>query len=250
MVLGLFRSTSRYAPLSTYGDNDHELEPKIPTIREQRRTFCSQITHVLVAVAAVLNIVLLPSIYFSIPKEASCPTTGTQNSGVAVPEPGYDYSWPEAIVRMSQKRRNAVYGAGSQVYISVEDSTFFRFPIPKTGSSTCAISWTPPASGEITTKGEISEIEVWSIVAPSLSFPEANVDTIDFDNITFNTRPVQGELLGTLNLKKATGEVKTVEFACPEDQRTLTVELKCLRVDCHVDFLETQGKGFSLARRH
>ena len=47
-----------------------------------------------------------------------------------------------------------------------------RFPIPSAGVNVCALSWRPPPkfsarAKDVTTKGDITEIEVWQLIAPS-----------------------------------------------------------------------------------
>ncbi|KAI0060042.1 hypothetical protein BV25DRAFT_1766136, partial [Artomyces pyxidatus] len=165
---------------------------------------------------------------------------GLEKAAKAIPKtPAYIYEWPENIARLSQKLRNAVYGSSNIVFISVEDSTVMRFRVPPTGGSTCAVSWSgPPAGGirnvDLETKGDISQIEVWSVIAPNPvtgAAPGTPASSIDFDTLSWNTRPIQGELLGTLDLTKRPNST-TVEFACPSED-TLTVELRCLRTACH-----------------
>ncbi|THH18331.1 hypothetical protein EW146_g2628 [Bondarzewia mesenterica] len=183
---------------------------------------------------------------------------GIDLAAKAMPRPAaYVYQWPTHITRLSSKLKNAVYGSGSQVFISVEDTTLMRFPIPPNGTTACAITWTPPPplgvrQRDLETKGDISEIEVWSVIAPrpSSSSPSAS----DFDALSWNTRPVRGELLGTLDLT-AHPNATTVEFACPpaeEGDEALIVELRCLRVACHVQFMQVPfmpKMGFELVRR-
>jgi len=183
---------------------------------------------------------------------------GLDRAAKAMPiTPSYLYTWPEQIARLSQKLKNAVYGSGTEVFISAEDSTIMRFHIPSNGTNTCAIIWHPqPALGarndDLETKGDITEIEVWSIIAPNpIVSPGASLADLDFDTLSWDTRPVRGELLGTLDLT-ARPNATTVDFACPPEAEGLTVELRCLRVACHVRFMQVPFVpkiGFELARR-
>ncbi|ETW74629.1 hypothetical protein HETIRDRAFT_456204 [Heterobasidion irregulare TC 32-1] len=198
---------------------------------------------------------------------------GLERAAKAMPRPkAYAYQWPDKIARLSQKLKHSVYGAGSQVKITVEDTTLMRFPLPEAGSDRCAIIWTPPPplgvrKQDLTTKGDVTEIEVWSVIAPHGAAPSAgtgtaSVDDMDWDALSWATRPVRGELLGTLDLT-ARPNATTVEFACPVPApahghgggggpASLTVEMRCLRVACYVEFMQVPffpKMGFELVRR-
>jgi hypothetical protein len=131
-----------------------------------------------------------------------------------------------------------------------------RFPIPSSGGRTCAISWKPPTESsvqveDITTKGDVTEIEVWQLIAPSVSDP-TGMNKLDYDTLSYSTLPVRGELLGVLDLT-AKPYSMTVEFACPQENGgdTLTVEMRCQRVACHASFLQIDQAprfGFELLR--
>ena len=128
-----------------------------------------------------------------------------------------------------------------------------RFPLPEAGSDRCAITWTPPPlhgvrKQDLKTKGDVSEIEVWSVIAPSAGTGTASLDDMDWDALSWAMRPVRGELLGTLDLT-ARPNATTVEFACPVPapahghggggrRASLMVELRCLRVACYVEFVQ------------
>lgn len=151
-----------------------------------------------------------------------------------------------------------------------------RFPVPPaihngTLSSPCAILWTPPPTlgprqHDLELKGDVSEIEVWSVIAPkpvihhppsdaNFASPPPDRDSLnklDFDSLSWNTRPVTGELLGTLDLT-ARPNATTIEFSCPQAHDTLAVELRCIRVACHVQFMQVPfvpKMGFELVRRN
>ena len=202
----------------------------------------------------------------------------------------YQHSWPDRIARVSRKLKDAVWGQGVQVYVTVEvrifrhcfglippkpyphnslclrvcraaadakmkDSTIMRFPIPSTGVRTCALSWRPPPefSGrvkDLETKGDITEVEVWQLIAPSAT-ASASVDELDYDTISYSTLPVRGELLGVLDLT-AKPNSTTLEFACPSGSDSLVVEMRCQRVACHISFMQIDIMprfGFELVRR-
>jgi hypothetical protein len=77
------------------------------------------------------------------------------------------------------------------------------------------------------------------------------MDELDYDNLSYSTLPVRGELLGVLDLT-AKPSSTTVEFACPSEAEKLTVEMRCQRVACHVSFMQTDMAprfGFELVRR-
>lgn len=137
-----------------------------------------------------------------------------------------------------------------------------RFP-PPPGSgigNACALSWRAPPelSGrakDLTTKGDVSEIEVWQLIAPSATTTSATspstMDELDYDTLSYSTLPVRGELLGVLNLSEESNST-TAEFACPSGTDSLVVEMRCQRVACHVSFLQidlTPSFGFELLSR-
>jgi hypothetical protein len=229
-------------------------------------------TSLAVALLSFLNIALLP---FTLPAYAAIPLSQhalkhlphpTQHLGLdrakAVLEklggPKYHFSWPEMITRLNEKLKGAVYGSGVDVFISVENTALMRFPIPPHGSSSCALAWTPPpqdsARGfDLETRGDVSEVEVWSIISPNPIFASipalSSSADIDFDDVSWSTRPIRGELLGTLDIRRM---ARTVEFECPSDADMMVVELRCLRVDCHVRFKQVHMVpkiGFELLRR-
>jgi hypothetical protein len=258
------QSQAEYVPLTTHADGDFES----PNNDNSHKTYLHSkyLPAVLIAILSIANILLLP---FSLSPSRSQlshlpypdPHLGLDRAAKAMPlMPAYVYAWPDKITRLSQKLKSAVYGEGPQVFISVQDSTLMRFPIPANGTRSCAITWTPPPplgprQKDLGTKGDISEIEVWSTIAPSAihSLPSSNSTPglhLDFDNLSWSTRPVAGELLGTLDLT-ARPNATTIEFACPQE-RSLTVELRCLRVACEVQFIQVDfvpKMGFELVRR-
>lgn len=133
-----------------------------------------------------------------------------------------------------------------------------RFPIPSTGANACALYWKPPTEGstrakDVTTKGEVSEIEVWQLIAPSVTSTavSSSLNELDYDTVSYSTLPIRGELLGVLNINTKPNST-TVEFACPSDAESLVVELSCQRVACHVSFKQINTLprfGFELLRR-
>lgn len=133
-----------------------------------------------------------------------------------------------------------------------------RFPVPSSNVNSCALSWRPPPElspriKDVTIKGDVTEIEVWQLIAPSItsSAVSSTLNEIDYDALSYSTLPIRGELLGVLDLT-ARPNSTTVEFACPSDADSLTVELRCQRVGCHVSFLHIDMAprvGFELARK-
>ena len=133
-----------------------------------------------------------------------------------------------------------------------------RFPIPSTGVNACALSWRPPPdfsarAKDVTTKGDITEIEAWQLIALSATSAAvpSSMDELDYDNLSYSTLPVRGELLGVLDLT-AKPNSTTLEFACPTEAENLIVELRCQRVACHVSFVQIDMAprfGFELMRR-
>lgn len=130
-----------------------------------------------------------------------------------------------------------------------------RFPIPPSGANACALSWTPPPelsarAKDVVTKGDVSEIEIWQLIAPSAKSP-SGIDKLNYDSLSYSTLPVRGELLGVLDLT-AKPNSTTVGFACPSEAESLTVEMRCQRVACHVSFMQIEmapNFGFELVRR-
>ncbi|TDZ36766.1 hypothetical protein C8035_v008781 [Colletotrichum spinosum] len=176
-------------------------------------------------------------------------------ANITRPPKGHLRTWPDRIARVSRKLKTAVWGHGVQVYVTVEDSTIMRFPIPSTGVNACAISWQPPPENsarvkDLATKGDTTEIEVWQLIAPSTS-STSGMDELDYDTISYSTLPVRGELLGVLDIT-ARPNSTTVEFACPSGAKSLVVEMRCQRVGCHVSFMQLDllpRFGFELLRR-
>lgn len=133
-----------------------------------------------------------------------------------------------------------------------------RFPIPSTGVATCALLWRPPPefsarAKDLTTKGDVTEIEVWQLVAPldALTVISSPMDELDYDALSYSTLPVRGELLGVLDFT-AKPNSTTVEFACPSGEENLVVEIRCQRVACHVSFMQLHiapSFGIELVRR-
>lgn len=132
-----------------------------------------------------------------------------------------------------------------------------RFPVPQAGSNVCALSWQPPAefsvrASDLTTKGDISEIEVWQLIESSTtSDVPSSIDELDYDNLSYLNIPVRGELLGVLDLT-AKANSTTVDFVCPTGAENLVVELRCQRVACHVSFMQVDIAprfGFELVRK-
>lgn len=145
-----------------------------------------------------------------------------------------------------------------QLLTQEKDSTIMRFPIPSTGANACALSWKPPpefsaSAKDVTTKGDITEIEVWQLVAPSATSDSvsSSMDELDYDTLSYSALPVRGELLGVLDLTAKLNST-TVEFACPSEAESLVVEMRCQRVACHVSFMQINTLprfGFELVRR-
>ena len=120
------------------------------------------------------------------------------------------------------------------------------------------LSWQPPPefsarAKDVTTKGDITEIEVWQLIAPSATSAAApfSMDELDDDNLSYSTLPVRGELLSVLDLT-AKPNSTTMEFACPSKAEKLVVEMRCQRVACHVSFMQIDMAprfGFELVRK-
>ncbi|OJJ45974.1 hypothetical protein ASPZODRAFT_159594 [Penicilliopsis zonata CBS 506.65] len=155
------------------------------------------------------------------------------------PPQAYSHAWPDRIARVSRKLRNAVWGHGVQVYITVEDSTIMRFPVPSTGVNACALLWRPPPqfsarAKDLTTKGDITEIEVWQLIAPSATSAtvSSSLDGLDYDTLSYSTLPVRGELLGVLDLT-AKPNSTTLDFASIDDMSTQLDAASLARVSLH-----------------
>ncbi|KAJ6187075.1 hypothetical protein N7519_001983 [Penicillium mononematosum] len=173
----------------------------------------------------------------------------------------YHHAWPDRIARVSRKLKNAVWGQGVQVYVTVEVRIPTRqlcaSPSPA-GVNACALSWRPPPefsarAKDLITKGDITEIEVWQLIAPvaTSAIVSSTMDELDFDTVSYSTLPVRGELLGVLDLT-AKPNSTTLEFGCPSAAESLVVEMRCQRVACHVEFMQIDiapSFGFELVRR-
>lgn len=150
-------STSQYAPLSLYDDgdvsgasldkrfseDDHsarllEASDSLPTDSSLAPSKPSQLPKLIlyfsftVALLSAVNVALLPatlSKYQSYPfsdSDLEALPYGDARLGLDrvanfMPPPKvYDHVWPEKIVRVSRKLKNAVWGQGVQVYVTVE----------------------------------------------------------------------------------------------------------------------------------
>ncbi|KAI0265027.1 hypothetical protein BC834DRAFT_970231 [Gloeopeniophorella convolvens] len=221
---------------------------------------------ILVACLSVLNLSLLPFTFSPKPmtdaETAALPYLGQRlgldRVAASMPHIQWLYQEPEQIVRLNKAIRNGVYGVAPHVYISENDTTIMRFRVPQTGTSVCAITWRgPPTYGgrqkDLHTEGDVSQIEVWSIIGPNSAArlpPGTRAADLDFDTLSWNTRPVSGELLGVVDFT-ARPNSTTVEFSCPQED-TLTVEMRCPKAGClarymHVGFLPKMG--LDLVRR-
>ncbi|RLL95009.1 hypothetical protein CFD26_101262 [Aspergillus turcosus] len=274
------------APLLEASDNLPALEPSKPSKPSQLPKLILYFSFALALLSAV-NITLLPATLskyqaypFSDSELEALPygdaRLGLDRAAEFMPPPQvYHHAWPDRIARVSRKLKNAVWGQGVQVYVTVEvrivlsalcvqrltqekDSTIMRFPIPSTGVNACALSWRPPPEfsarvKDLTTKGDITEIEVWQLIAPSATSAtvSSSMDEIDYDALSYATLPVRGELLGVLDLT-AKPNSTTLQFACPSGVESLVVEMRCQRVACHVRFMQIDivpRFGFELVRR-
>ncbi|KAJ5826569.1 hypothetical protein N7447_003332 [Penicillium robsamsonii] len=255
------------APLLEGSDNLPGLAPSKPSQLPKLILYFS----FALALLSAVNVALLPTTLskyqaypFSDSDLAALPygdaRLGLDRAAKVIPPPRvYHHAWPDRIARVSRNLKNAVWGQGAQVYVTVEkDSTIMRFPIPSNGANACALSWRPPPefSGrakDLTTKGDITEIEVWQLIAPSATSATASstMDELEYDTLSYSTLPVRGELLGVLDLT-AKPNSTTLEFACPSGVESLVVEMRCQRVACHVNFMQvdiTPRFGFELVRR-
>ncbi|EJT97272.1 hypothetical protein DACRYDRAFT_59108 [Dacryopinax primogenitus] len=249
-------------PLTKDVDRDSDLPAQsgsddFPPVQPQSQLLPKLVLYASLALAllSTVNVLLLPTTlhqYLSYPfseqelKDLPFPDQrlGLDRAAAAIPPPQVYYrAWPDRIVRVSRKLKNAVYGDGVQVYVTVEDSTIMRFPVPEQGNA-CAVSWIPPPTysgrnNDLTTKGDISEVEVWSVLpSPSSTNPYPGEGEIEYENISYSTLP-RGELLGVLDLTQGPNST-TQEFACPRDGEALVVEFMCQRVACHVSFMQIE----------
>jgi hypothetical protein len=278
-------SSSEYAPLTLHanGEDDHSLSSSSSSLAASDNLFVlapskpSQLPKLIVYFSFILALLSAANIAFfpaALSKYQAYPFSdselealpygdarlGLDSAAKVIPTPQvYHQAWPDKIARVSRKLKNAVWGQGLQVYITVEDSTIMHFPIPSAGANVCALSWRPPpefstrAKDAVTTKGDITEIEAWQLIAPSTTSAtvSSSMDELDYDNLSYSTLPVRGELLGVLDLS-AEHNSTTLEFACPSEAEKLMVEMRCQRVACHVSFMQTDMAprfGFNLVRR-
>jgi hypothetical protein len=134
----------------------------------------------------------------------------------------------------------------------------YALSIPTAGVNACAVFWRAPPEfsarvKDVTTKGDVTEIEVWQLIAPSATSVNvsSSMDELDYGTLSYSTLPVRGELLGVLDLT-AKQNSTTQEFACPSEADSLMVEMRCQRVACHVSFMQIDmapSFGFELVRR-
>ncbi|KZP25856.1 hypothetical protein FIBSPDRAFT_1041213 [Athelia psychrophila] len=153
-------------------------------------------------------------------------------------DPKYAYTAPGRIVRVSAGSKSAVFGESNSVHISVEDNTFMEFAVPRGSASTCQLAFIPPpAIASTRLIGALSEIEAWDVSAPPSTY----------DDVSWRNRPKGEKLLATLDLS---GKIEALsqEFDCgAQDYRT--IEFRCLRVACGVEYYADGMSGFELRRR-
>ncbi|KAJ5493622.1 hypothetical protein N7463_009709 [Penicillium fimorum] len=264
-------SSSQYAPLSLHDDgegssaslekrsseDDHsapllEASDNLPALAPSKPSQLPKLVlyfSFVLALLSAVNVALLPT---TLSKYQAYPFSdsdlealpygdarlGLNRAAKIIPPPRvYDHTWPDRIARVSRNLKNAVWGQGFQVYVTVElltqekDSTVMRFPIPSTGVNACALSWRPPPefsahAKDLITKGDVTEIEVWQLIAPSATSAtvSSTMDGLDYDTLSYSTLPVRGDLLGVLDLT-AKPNSTTLEFACPSGAESLVVEM-------------------------
>ncbi|KAI3551998.1 hypothetical protein CTAM01_14763 [Colletotrichum tamarilloi] len=275
---GSSSSTSLEKRSSSEDDDDHpllEASENLPGLQAAKHWQLPKLIlyfSLALALLSCANIALLPA---TLSNYAAYPYTDSElnalpygdarlglDRAAKILRPPREYlrAWPDRVVRVSRKLKNSVWGNGPQVYVTVEDSTIMRFPVPTAGINACAINWLAPPENstrikDLTTKGDVSEIEVWQLIAPSATSKpgsSTNMDELDYDTVSYSALPVRGELLGVLDLTVKPNST-TVEFACPSGAENLVVELKCQRVACHVSFMHLDTMlprfGFELVRK-
>ncbi|KAJ5998030.1 hypothetical protein N7522_009690 [Penicillium canescens] len=258
------------APLLEASDNLNGLAPSKPSQLPKLILYFS----FGLALLSAVNVALLPT---TLSKYQAYPLSdsdlkalpygdarlGLDRAAKFIPPPQvYHHAWPDRMARASRKLKNAVWGQGVQVYVTVE----VRIPTRQL----CASPSPPPASTpvhspggrlpefsarakDLITKGDITEIEVWQLIAPvaTSATVSSTMDELDFDTVSYSTLPVRGELLGVLDLT-AKPNSTTLEFGCPSGAESLVVEMRCQRVACHVEFMQIDiapSFGFELVRR-
>ncbi|KAF5352093.1 hypothetical protein D9758_009382 [Tetrapyrgos nigripes] len=268
------KDSAEYVPLATHqdGGSSEDVDPNLqnpvsgPPPKGRLSPFIIW-TSAIVALLSFVNLILIPNtiLHYQLSEEdlAKLPYPDLHIGFNRIdkllhdtlPRP-YIRTWPLQIARINQGIKDTVYGNSQEVFISVKDSTLMRFVVPKGSTDQlCAFGWKGPVETrkqDLTTKGDISEIEVWSIISPMVGSP-GTVDNLDFDNVSWNNRPVRGELLGTMDLKNDLVNATTENFACPSQDKHLVVEFRCVRVDCQVSFSQIKdvhpNMGFELLRQ-
>ncbi|KAJ0322778.1 hypothetical protein COL5a_008604 [Colletotrichum fioriniae] len=254
---GSSSSTSLEKRSSSEDDDDHpllEASENLPGLQASKHWQLPKLIlyfSLALALLSCANIALLPA---TLSNYAAYPYTDSElnalpygdarlglDKAAKILRPPREYlrAWPDRVVR---------------------DSTIMRFPVPTAGINACAINWLAPPENstrikDLTTKGDVSEIEVWQLIAPSATSKpgsSTNMDELDYDTVSYSALPVRGELLGVLDLTVKPNST-TVEFACPSGAENLVVELKCQRVACHVSFMHLDTMlprfGFELVRK-
>ena len=116
--------TPSYIPLSN-SDDEHKHSSRLHP--DSSLSFPLLLTCTLVAITSIVNISLIPYALTAQDTHTSTisfrdPYLGLARAAdaLAAQSPVWDHSWPESIARMSQRLKNAVYGEGIQVYLTVE----------------------------------------------------------------------------------------------------------------------------------
>ncbi|KAH8698114.1 SAM-dependent methyltransferase [Phaeosphaeriaceae sp. PMI808] len=220
-------SDDHFAPLLEASENSPALASSKPSQLPRLITYFS----FALALLSAVNIALLPTMLskyqaypFSDAELKALPygdaRLGLDRAAKMIPPPQiYHRAWPDRIARVSRKLKSAVWGQGVQVYVTVEDSTIMRFPIPSAGVNACALSWQPPPefsarAKDVTTKGDVTEIEVWQLIAPSATAP-SSMNELDYDTLSYSTLPVRGELLGVLDITAKPNSTTLDHLLCP-----------------------------------
>ncbi|KAI0196413.1 hypothetical protein F4808DRAFT_323595 [Astrocystis sublimbata] len=192
--------------LRSSSDDDHSVPShNLPALTPSKPSRLTQLTlyfSIAIALLSAVNVALLPAI---LSKYKAYPFSDSEHEALPYgdarlgldrvaklipPSPVYHRAWPDRIARVSRKLKNSVWGQGVQICVTVEDSTIMRFPIPSNGINACALSWQPPPdfsaqAKDLTTKGDVTKIEVWQLIARSATVASA-MDKLDYDILSYS----------------------------------------------------------------
>jgi len=154
------------------------------------------------------------------------------------PLPGRIANHPRTMQRVSASEPDRVFPQDRHVLVSSQTSMLVQFRVRDYDMERCTVGiWIPPktalrAGKTFELEGDLSSIELWKINL---------ADELDFDALTWRSRPRDRILLGALDITAGVGS-RIPTFACPTES-LLTFEVSCpeAATDCFMEFGQDQS---------